>query len=140
MACTPPSGRFTSCSNARRNGGVPTERIVLAGFSQGGAMALHTALRYPDQLARHFGLVLPSLASQLNGERGPANRQTPIFMAHGDYDAIIPLRYGRQSAELLESLAYQVEWQDYGMGHEACWQEIQDIAGWLGRILAVSRA
>ena len=121
--------------------GVPAERIVLAGFSQGGAMALHTALRYPDRLAGILALscYLP-LASQLNGERRSANRQTPIFMAHGDYDAVIPLSYGQQSAALLESLAYRVEWQDYGMGHEVCWQEIQDVAGWLGRVLAVSRA
>ena len=121
--------------------GVPAERIVLAGFSQGGAMALHTALRYPDRLAGILALscYLP-LASKLNGERRPANQQTPIFMAHGDYDAVIPMRYGRQSAELLESLAYRVEWQDYGMGHEVCWQEIQDVAGWLKRVLVVSSA
>ena len=121
--------------------GVPAERIVLAGFSQGGAMALHTALRYPDRLAGILALscYLP-LASKLNGERWPANQQTPIFMAHGDYDAVIPMRYGQQSAEALKTLGYQVEWQDYGMGHEVCWQEIQDVAGWLGGVLAVSSA
>ena len=58
-------------------------------------------------------------------------------MAHGDYDALIPMRYGQQSAELLENLGYRVEWQDYGMGHEVCWEEIRDIADWLGRVLAV---
>ncbi|MFO1371699.1 MAG: alpha/beta fold hydrolase [Candidatus Competibacteraceae bacterium] len=121
--------------------GVPAERIVLAGFSQGGAMALHTALRYPDRLAGILALscYIP-LASKLNSERRPANQQTPIFMAHGDYDALIPMRYGQQSAELLESLDYQVEWQDYGMGHEVCWEEIRDIANWLGRVLAVPSA
>ena len=61
-------------------------------------------------------------------------------MAHGDYDAVIPMRYGQQSCKLLESLGYRVEWQDYGMGHEVCWEEIRDVAGWLGRVLAVSRA
>ncbi len=121
--------------------GVPAERIVLAGFSQGGAMALHAGLRYPDRLAGILALscYLP-LASKLNGERRPANQQIPIFMAHGDYDAVIPMRYGQQSAESLKTLGYQVEWQDYGMGHEVCWQEIQDVAGWLGRVLAVSSA
>ena len=120
--------------------GIPAERIVLAGFSQGGAMALHTGLRYSDTLAGILALscYLP-LASTLNSERRPANQQTPIFMAHGDYDAVIPLRYGRQSAELLESLAYRVEWQKYDMGHEVCWEEIRDIAKWLERVLAVER-
>ncbi len=121
--------------------GIPAERIVLAGFSQGGAMALHTALRHPDRLAGILALscYIP-LASKLSGERRPANQQTPIFMAHGDYDAVIPMRYGQQSAESLENLGYPVEWRDYGMGHEVCWEEIRDIAEWLGRVLAVARA
>ena len=101
----------------------------------------HTALRYPEPLAGILALscYLP-LASKLNGERRSANKQTPIFLAHGGHDAVIPRRYGQQSAEALESLGYRVEWRDYGMGHEVCWQEIQDVAGWLGRVLAVSRA
>jgi phospholipase/carboxylesterase len=121
--------------------GVPADRIVLAGFSQGGAMALHTGLRYPDRLAGILALscYIP-LASKLNSERQPANQHTPVFMAHGDYDAVIPMRYGQQSCKLLESLGYRVEWQDYGMGHEVCWEEIRDVAGWLARVLAVSRA
>ena len=121
--------------------GIQAERIVLAGFSQGGALALHTGLRYPERLAGILALscYLP-LASKLNGERRPANQQTPIFMAHGDYDAVIPMRYGKQSAEALENLGYRVEWQEYGMGHEVCWEEIRDIAAWLGRVLAVAQA
>ena len=79
------------------------------------------------------------MASKLGGERRPANQPTPIFMTHGDYDAVIPMRYGKQSAETLESLGYQVEWQDYGMGHEVCWEEIRDIAKWLDRVLAAAR-
>lgn len=104
-------------------------------------MALHTGLRYPERLAGILALscYIP-LASKLSGERRPANQKTPIFMAHGDYDAVIPMRYGQQSAESLENLGYSVEWQDYGMGHEVCWEEIRDIAKWLGRVLAVSRA
>lgn len=121
--------------------GVPADRIVLAGFSQGGAMALHTGLRYPDRLAGILALscYIP-LASRLNEERRPANQHAPIFMAHGDYDAVIPMRYGQQGAELLENLGYRVEWSDYGMGHEVCWEEIRDIAKWLGQILAVPLA
>jgi len=119
--------------------GIPAERTVLAGFSQGGAMALHTGLRYPDRLAGILALscYIP-LASKLNGERRTANQQTPIFMAHGDYDAVIPMRYGQQGAESLENLGYRVEWQDYGMGHEVCWEEIRDIAKWLERVLAIA--
>ncbi|HRD65565.1 MAG TPA: alpha/beta hydrolase-fold protein [Candidatus Competibacter sp.] len=121
--------------------GIPAGRIVLAGFSQGGAMALHTGLRYPDRLAGILALscYIP-LASKLSGERRPANQQTPLFVAHGDYDAVIPMRYGQQSAESLESLGYRVEWRDYGMGHEVCWEEIRDIAEWLKRVLALPTA
>ncbi len=121
--------------------GVSADRIVLAGFSQGGAMALHTGLRYPERLAGILALscYLP-LASRLNSERRPANQATPIFMAHGDYDAVIPMRYGQQSAATLEGLGYPVEWSDYGMGHEVCFQEIRDIAAWLQRVLAAPMA
>ena len=75
--------------------GILAERIVLAGFSQGGAMALHTGLRYPERLAGILALscYLP-LAIKLSGERRPDNQQTPIFMTHDDYDAVIPMRYG----------------------------------------------
>ena len=104
-------------------------------------MALHTGLRYPDRLAGILALscYIP-LTSKLNDERRAANQPTPIFMAHGDYDAVIPMRYGQQSAELLQNLGYRVEWQDYGMGHEVCWEEIRDVAKWLGRVLAISPA
>ncbi|CDH46782.1 MAG: alpha/beta fold hydrolase [Candidatus Competibacteraceae bacterium] len=118
--------------------GVPAERIVLAGFSQGGAMALHTGLRYPDRLAGILALscYIP-LADRLSAERRPANQHTPLFVAHGDYDAVIPMRYGQMSVQRLESLGYPSEWHDYGMGHEVCLEEIRDIAGWLARVLAV---
>ncbi len=124
-----------------RQRGIPADRIVLAGFSQGGAMALHTALRYPDRLAGILALscYIP-LADRLSAERRPANQPTPIFMAHGDYDAVIPMRYGQMGKELLEKLGYHVQWRDYGMGHEVCWEEIRDIADWLERVLAVPMA
>lgn len=121
--------------------GIPAERIVLAGFSQGGAMALHAGLRHPGRLAGILALscYIP-LASKFASERRPANQNTPIFIAHGDCDAVIPMRYGKQSAETLEGLGYSVEWRDYGMGHEVCWEEIRDIAQWLERVLASARA
>lgn len=133
--------RLVKMLEREKQRGVPAERIVLAGFSQGGAMALHTGLRYPDRLTGILALscYLP-LASALNSERRPENQPTPIFMAHGDYDAVIPIRYGQQSAELLQRLDYRLEWQDYDMGHEVCWEEIRDVAKWLGRVLAVPRA
>ncbi len=119
--------------------GIAAERIVLAGFSQGGAMALHTGLRYPEQLAGILALscYIP-LADRLNAERHPANQATPILITHGDYDAVIPIRYGQLSLERLQSLGYQPQWHDYSMGHEVCWEEIRDIAAWLTRVLSVS--
>ena len=116
--------------------GIPADRIVLAGFSQGGAMALHTGLRYPERLAGILALscYIP-LVAQLRNERQSANQSTPVFITHGDCDAVIPMRYGQQSADLLKSLGYAVEWRDYDMGHEVCWQEIRDIAEWLKRVL-----
>ena len=116
--------------------GITTDRIVLAGFSQGGAMALHTGLRYPERLAGILALscYIP-LATRLNDERQSANQSTPMLIAHGDYDAVIPIHYGQQSAELLRTLGYAVEWRHYGMGHEVCGQEIHDVAGWLQRVL-----
>jgi phospholipase/carboxylesterase len=117
--------------------GVSADRIVLAGFSQGGAMALHTGLRYPPRLAGILALscYIP-LASRFSNERRPANQATPIFITHGDYDAVIPMHYGQQSADLLKSLGYTVEWRNYGMGHEVCWEEIRDVSQWLQRVLA----
>ena len=121
--------------------GIPTTRIVLAGFSQGGAMALHVGLRTPEPLAGILALscYLP-LTDRLDQERQPANQHTPLFITHGDYDAVIPLRYGQQSAELLKSRGYPVEWQDYNMGHEVCWEEIRDIARWLTQVLTTPPA
>ena len=118
--------------------GIPAHRIVLAGFSQGGAMALYSGLRYPEPLAGILALscYIP-LAGRVNDERRPANQSTPIFITHGDYDEVIPMHYGRQSASLLQNLGYAVEWSHYGMGHEVCWQEIRDVAGWLQRVLAL---
>ena len=117
--------------------GIPVERVLLAGFSQGGAMALHTALRYPERLAGILALscYIP-LAGTLAEERHPANQDIPIFMAHGLRDEVIPISYGNAAAKQLESLGYTPQWHQYPMGHEVNWQEIKDIGQWLAKTLA----
>jgi phospholipase/carboxylesterase len=115
---------------------VGAEKIVLAGFSQGGAIALQTALRFPQRLAGVLALscYLPLNAS-VEAERSQANRNTPIFMAHGQYDDLIPLPRAEQSREVLEKLGYKVEWKTYPMPHSVSPQEITDISDFLVRIL-----
>lgn len=116
--------------------GVAPERIVLAGFSQGGAVALQTGLRFPRRLAGVMALstYLP-LAESLPGEAAPANRQTPIFMAHGLYDPVIPLMMGAGSMTFLTGLGYAVEWRQYPMPHSVCPDEVEDIGAWLRKVL-----
>lgn len=116
--------------------GIASERIVLAGFSQGGAVVLHTGLRLPQRLAGILALstYLP-LADTLKAEAHPANADVPIFMAHGTDDPIIPLALGESSAGLLTRRGANLEWRTYEMEHSVCLDEIQDIAGWLTRVL-----
>jgi phospholipase/carboxylesterase len=112
------------------------KRIVLAGFSQGGAIVLQTALRHPERLAGVLALstYLP-LNATLEAERSPANQELPIFMAHGQYDDIIPLARAEQSRQILERLGYKVEWHTYPMPHSVCPEEIADISAFLRRLL-----
>ena len=116
--------------------GLPANKIVLAGFSQGGAIVLQTALRYPERLAGVMALstYLP-LAGTLAAERSDANRDVPIFMAHGQYDDLIPMQRARASREHLEKLGYKIEWHDYPMPHSVCAPEIADISAFLGKVL-----
>ena len=116
--------------------GVAAEDIVLAGFSQGGAIALQTGLRHPQRLAGVMALsaYLP-LAESLPQEAAPANNATPIFMAHGTYDPVVPLMMGAGSMTLLTGLGYAVEWRQYPMPHSVCPEEIQDIGAWLQKVL-----
>jgi len=112
------------------------KKIVLAGFSQGGAIVLQTALRYPQRLAGVLALstYLP-LAATLEKERSEANKDLPIFMAHGQFDDLIPIDRAKKSRELLERLGYPVTWKDYPMPHSVCAPEIGDISSFLARIL-----
>jgi phospholipase/carboxylesterase len=116
--------------------GIAASRIVLAGFSQGGAIALHTGLRHAERLAGIMALstYLP-LASMLAAEADAANRATPIFMAHGLDDPLIPVERAMMARRQLEAAGYAVEWHDYPMEHAVCATEIADISAWLQRVL-----
>lgn len=113
--------------------GIPAARIVLAGFSQGGAMTLHTGLRHPERLAGLLALscALP-LADRLAAEASPANRDVRIFMAHGTHDDVIPLARARRAHDTLAGLGWPVEWREYPMPHAVCREEIADVSAWLG--------
>ncbi len=117
--------------------GIPSERIVLAGFSQGGAIALHTALRYPQRLGGVLALstYLP-LHAKLATEASPANANTPIFMAHGVFDDVISLEMSQISRDLLQNRQYLVSWHEYQMTHSVCAEEITDIERFLQQVLA----
>ena len=116
--------------------GVPASRLVVAGFSQGGAMALHTGLRHPERLAGIMALScgLP-LADTLASEAAAANRDAPVFMAHGTYDDVVPLARARRAHDVLVSLGWAVEWHEYPMPHSVCAEEIADISAWLSTVL-----
>lgn len=117
--------------------GVPAGRILLAGFSQGGAMALHTGLRYPQRLGGILVLsaYLP-LAASLPAERSVANSDIPIMLAHGEQDQVVPMPWAAKSRDYLQGLGYKVEWHDYPMAHAVCAGEIDDIRDWIVRLLS----
>ncbi|OGB23162.1 MAG: carboxylesterase [Burkholderiales bacterium RIFCSPLOWO2_02_FULL_57_36] len=116
--------------------GIAANRIVLAGFSQGSAMAIQAGLRHPERLA---GLLCLSgyvpLHTTVMTERHNANHETPIFMAHGRGDQVIPIDRAETSRDFLKALGYSVEWHEYMMQHSVCPEEIDDISAWLQRVL-----
>lgn len=116
--------------------GIPYQRIVLAGFSQGSAMALHTGLRLPQRLGGIMALsgYLP-LADTFASERHPANAHTPIFMAHGSMDPVVALARGEASRDLLNKLGYPVQWHTYPMQHSVHPREVADISMFLAKVL-----
>ena len=115
--------------------GTDPGRIVVAGFSQGGAIAINTTLRSKQRLA---GLMALSswlaLPDALHGEG--VDTSVPVFMAHGQFDPMIPMQYGRSSADALAGVGFNVEWHDYPMAHAVCAQEIDDIRAWLLGVLS----
>jgi phospholipase/carboxylesterase len=118
--------------NAR---GIPTNRIVVAGFSQGGAMALHLATRHPERLAGVIALscYLP-LAKQFATERSSANLATPIYMAHGLQDPVVPIALGDESRRILAATGFKVDWRAYPMPHSLCAEEVADIRAFLATV------
>ena len=116
--------------------GIAPQHIVLAGFSQGGNVALNCALRYPQRLAG--ALILSSylgLRDQLSAQASAANRNLPIFMAHGTQDDIVPLDFAQAGRDTLNDLGYAVVWQTYPMAHSVCNEEIDAISRWLKNVL-----
>ena len=120
-----------------RQRGIAPRRIVIAGFSQGGAMALHVGLRYADRLAGILALscYLP-LSNTLPTEASPANRDVPIFWAHGLHDPMIPQAMAEQGRAQLGELGYRIDWHQYPIPHSVSAEEIADVARWLERVLA----
>lgn len=116
--------------------GIPASRIVLAGFSQGCAMTIQTGLRHPETLA---GMICLSgyvpLADKLGAERTEASLATPIFMAHGRHDNVVPFSRAQASHDALLALGYQVEWHEYTMQHSVCLEEVQDLSRFFKKVL-----
>ncbi len=126
--------RLIARENAR---GVPSRSIVIAGFSQGGAIALQTGLRHPERLAGVMALstYLP-LEEKLLAEAAAANKDVPIFFAHGTHDPVIPLAMAVASRDRLTASGYTVQWREYPMQHSVCLEEIAAVSAWLRQILS----
>lgn len=128
--------RIRSLLARERERGVPADRIVMAGFSQGGAVALHVALRYPERLAGVLALSTYLVCEEsLLAERSEANLDVPIFQAHGTDDPMVPIRNGESTRDRLLEMGYPVVWRSYPMGHEVRPEEIRDIGAALTRML-----
>ena len=117
--------------------GIPANRIVIAGFSQGCAMAFMVGLRHAEPLAGIVGMsgYLP-LAGQTPAERSPASQHVPVFMGHGTRDGVVVLARAAASRDVLKDLGYTVDWHEYQMEHSVCQEEITDLESWLKRVLA----
>jgi phospholipase/carboxylesterase len=124
-------------AQAAVDSGIASEHIVLAGFSQGGVIALHTGLQYPEPLAGIIALsTYVAMPDTIRESASDANREIPIFMAHGRFDPVIPHSLGRQSADFLAGRGYPVQWHDYPMEHAVHPDEIRDLGDWLRGVLA----
>lgn len=121
--------------------GVPSRNIILAGFSQGGAVVYHTGLRTGHKLAGMLTMstYLP-FSDQILSQRNGANLDTPIFASHGKYDPMVPIQLGKNSVKELRELGYRVKWQDYPMQHQVVIEQIKDIGSWINEIFGDSQA
>jgi len=123
------------CEEQEANG-IDSSRIVIAGFSQGGAIALHCGYRYPKPLAGIIALsTYLALPQTLSDEISDCASETPVFMAHGRLDEVVAYEYGKQGMESLEAHGIDVHWYEYDMGHSVCKEEIHHIRQWLSEIL-----
>lgn len=115
--------------------GIPSKNILLAGFSQGGTIALHVGLRFPQPLGGIVALstLLPNI-EQLKTERSAANAKTPILMAHGILDSVVAIEFGKETCDALQAMHYPVEWHDFMMEHSVCIEEIERIADFINLI------
>jgi len=131
--------RVADCIDRELQLGVAPARVVLAGFSQGGAVALYTGLRYPDRLAGILAMsgYLP-FPETLAAERSAANSDVPILLCHGRSDPVVPIAMGLEARRDLEAHGYAPEWRDYPMQHAVCVEEIADVARWLKLRLAAA--
>ena len=122
---------------ARENDrGVPTERIVLAGFSQGGAVALFAGLTHPDRLAGILALSTYLVCEEtLIAELSAANANTPVLQAHGHFDPMVSIERGEAARDRLIALGHAVQWHSYPMQHQVCMEEIEVVGAWLGSVL-----
>ncbi len=121
---------------AEREKGIEARRIVLAGFSQGGAIALHAGLRHPERLAGIMALsTYVALPEGTGEEASAANRDVPIMLAHGSQDPVIPLALNERSRLFLRTLGYRVQCHTYPMPHSVCGEELRDISCWLEDVL-----
>ena len=116
--------------------GIPADRIILAGFSQGGAVTLHLATRLKQKLAGIIALsTYLTIPDKLADEKSNANLNTPIFMAHGQQDPVVPMQRGQYSAKVLEDNGFKVQWSDYPMPHAVCLEEIQALGKYIEEVL-----
>ena len=129
--------QVTALIKAENDKGIPTNRILLMGFSQGGAVAYHTALHHPESLAGLIALsTYMAITRGIAESRHAANQKLPIRVAHGKQDDMVTERAATMAYQLLKELDYDIKWKSYQMGHELCLSEIRDIGRWIEEMLA----
>lgn len=128
--------QVTDLIQSEIDNGVPSERILLAGFSQGGVLAFETALKFSKPLAGVLALSTFMADSEfLKTPQAVINAHIPILVCHGHSDAVLPISMGRSAFTSLKEAGYSVQWREYPMGHEVCMDQLQDISAWLQQVL-----